>query len=77
MKAINPNMYPKDGYRFKDPDGSWHHGDSWAGVINRVKAYRSRQGKPVDGVHDEVIAQACHRNSGPLLRGPARRMRRS
>lgn len=65
MKAINPNVYPKGGYQFKDPDGSLHVGDSWAGVIARVKKYRHRQGKPTDGIHDEVIIQACQKH--PVL----------
>jgi len=61
MKAINPNIYPKEGYQFREVDGSLHVGQSWAGVIARVKDYRRRQGKPVDGVDDEVITQACKR----------------
>lgn len=65
MKAINPNIFPKGGYLFKDPDGTVHTGDSWAGVRARVKAYRKRQGKPVDTVDEEVITQACQRN--PVL----------
>lgn len=65
MKAINPNMYPKGGYQYKDPDGSVFAADSWAGVIKRVEAYRKRQGKPTDTAHDDVITQACQKN--PVL----------
>lgn len=61
MKAINPNIYPSGGYWFQDPDGSKHVGQSWAGVINAVTAYRQRKGLPVDRVADEVITQACQR----------------
>lgn len=65
MKAINPNIYPKGGYVFRDPDGSRHTADSWAGVIARVKRYRKRQGRPEAGVDEEVVNQACQQN--PIL----------
>lgn len=65
MKQINPNVYPKGGYFFKDGDGTTHHGDSWKGVIARVQGYRARQGKPTDSVEAEVIFQACLRD--PVL----------
>ena len=65
MKQINGNMYPHDGFFFKDGDGTTHRGDSWAGVIARVVAYRKRQGKPFDTVPSEVTEQACQRN--PVL----------
>jgi hypothetical protein len=65
MKQINPNIYPKDGYFFKDSDGSNHAANSWPGVIARVTRYRARQGRPVDTVESEVIFQACVRN--PVL----------
>jgi hypothetical protein len=61
MKAINPNIFPHDGFWFKEADGSKHVGQTWAGVIARVAAYRQRQGKPIDHVAEEVIAQACAR----------------
>ena len=61
MKSINPNIYPKDGYWFQEADGSKHVGQTWEGVIARVTAYRSRQGKPIDTVREEVITQACQR----------------
>jgi hypothetical protein len=66
MKNINHNIYPKEGYRFKDSDGSNHvSADGWAGVIKRVINYRKRKGIPVGDVQAEVIAQACQRN--PVL----------
>lgn len=61
MMAINPNVYPHGGYWFQDADGSKHTGQTWAGVIARVEAYRQRQGKPTERVAEEVIAQACSR----------------
>ena len=61
MKAINPNIYPSGGYWFQDPDGTKHVGDSWAGVIARVKYYRQRKGSPASNIAQEVIDQACSR----------------
>lgn len=65
MKAINPNIHPHGGYIFDDSDGSRHTGQSWAGVIGRVTAYRKRQGRPNDQTAEEVINQACLRT--PML----------
>lgn len=65
MKSLNPNIYPKSGHIFRDSDGSVHTADSWAGVVRRVKAYRARQGRPVDSVANDVILQACQRE--PVL----------
>jgi len=65
MKQINPNVFPKGGYLFREQDGSIHSADGWDGVIARVKAYRKRQGKSTASVGKEVIEQACLRN--PVL----------
>lgn len=63
MKRINVNIYPKDGYFFKDSDGSTHRGKDWREVIVRVTNYRKRNkmapGNPEQEVHD----QACLRNA--------------
>lgn len=65
MRTINPNIYPKGGHYFQERDGAKLVGDSWAGVIARVKAYRKRAGYPEGNVMEEVYAQACQRN--PIL----------
>lgn len=64
MKTINPNVYPKDGYRFRDSDGSLHVAQTWGGVIARVRRYRLRNNRPEGAVMEEVIAQACQNNPG-------------
>lgn len=64
MKAVNPNLFPRDGYFFKDADGLSIRGDSWAGVIKRVQNYRRRAGHPPGNPEAEVMAQACSRNPG-------------
>jgi hypothetical protein len=65
MMQINPNVYPKGGYEFKDTDGAVIRGDSWVGVAARVKAYRKRRGAALGDVDAEVVAQACQKN--PVL----------
>lgn len=64
MQTINSNVYPKGGYVFTDSDGTRHPGDSWPGVIARVRKYRERAGLPVWNVAAEVVAQACRNNPG-------------
>src|ERR1019366_4793074 len=61
MITINPNIYPKGGYLFREKDGTTHTADSWSGVVARVTRYRERQGQPVGDVQKEVILQACSR----------------
>lgn len=62
MKGINPNIYPKDGFWFKESDGARIFGDSWAGVVARVIAYRRRSKIPEGNARQDVITQACQRN---------------
>jgi hypothetical protein len=65
MRRLNSNLYPKDGYWFKDRDGVTHRADTWAGVVARVVKYRQRAGQPPGDPANEVTAQACERN--PIL----------
>jgi len=62
MKSLNPNIFPKGGYFFRDSDGAKIFADSWPGVIRRVEAYRKRAGYPPGNPTDEVIAQVCARD---------------
>lgn len=62
MRHINPNVYPHDGYVFRDQDGSVHSASSWSGVVARVRAYRQRQGRDISGLKEEIVAQACQKN---------------
>jgi hypothetical protein len=64
MIQINRNLFPRDGYFFKDADGISIRADSWPGVIKRVENYRKRNGREVGDVEREVMAQACQRNPG-------------
>lgn len=65
MKRLNPNMFPKDGFFFKEKDGAKIFADSWAGVVKRVIRYRQRAGYEPGNAEEEVNAQACARN--PVL----------
>lgn len=65
MKSVNPNVYPKGGYFFKESDGARIFADTWAGVVKRVILYRRRAGLAAGKPEEEVPAQACQRN--PVL----------
>ena len=64
MRSINPNLYPRDWFAYKEIDGVWIRGDTSAGVIVRVRNYRTRQGLPAGNAEVEVMAQACAHNPG-------------
>src|SRR6266446_9955804 len=59
--TLNPNVYPKGGHFFTESDGTRIAGDTWAGVIERVRRYRVRRGLPEGNPTAEVITQACAR----------------
>jgi hypothetical protein len=62
MQRINVNLFPKDGYLYKEADGTTLAGNTWEGVIARVRSYRKRAGLPPGNPDEEVRAQACQRN---------------
>lgn len=64
MRQINRNLFPKDGFCFKDQDGVRIFAATWAGVITRVTNYRARHGFPIGNVEEEVMNQACKNNPG-------------
>jgi hypothetical protein len=61
MQRINVNLFPKTGFIFKESDGTTIAGNTWAGVVSRVRAYRKRAGLPPGDPESEVRAQACQR----------------
>lgn len=61
MQKINVNMYPSNGYFFKESDGSVHRAPGWKAVIRKVEEYRARKRLPIGDVAAEVVAQACQR----------------
>jgi len=62
MQRVKVNVYPKSGYVFKEADGTTISGNTWSGVISRVRLYRNRNNLPPGAPENEVHAQACQRN---------------
>jgi hypothetical protein len=61
-KRINVNLYPREGYFFKESDGAIIRSDSWPKVMAKVQAYRKSAGYSIGDVESEVAQQACARN---------------
>ncbi len=63
MQRINVNLYPSaGGYTFLESDGTRIVGQSWRGVVQKVRDYRARNGLPTGDAEAEVEQQACARN---------------
>lgn len=60
--TINVNMSPRDGYIFREADGTLLTAASWKGLSKRVMIYRVNAGKPPGNPMAEVLTQACQRN---------------
>jgi hypothetical protein len=61
MLTIKPNLYPADGYRFKETDGTIFRGPNWNSVLKQVVAYRERAKLPKGDPLREITEQACAR----------------
>lgn len=59
---INVNLFPRDGYFYVEADGTRLVGQTWSGVVARVRDYRRRNGLPPGDPLNEVHEQACKRN---------------
>lgn len=57
---IKTNVY--HDRKFKEADGTVIVGNTWSGVIARVRLYRKRNNLPPGDPVEEVHAQACQRN---------------
>lgn len=64
MRQFNPNLYPPDGYVFKDRDGTLHRADGWKALEAMVTAYRTRNRQEVGNVWMEIQEQACGKTPG-------------
>lgn len=62
--VFNPNLYPPDGYRFRDADGTLFKGESWRDVRRQVAEYRARNGMPPGDPEAEINAQQCAQTPG-------------
>lgn len=61
MSEINKNLYPPDGYVFRETDGSHHRGSNWKSLEDRVRTYREINGLPAGDVWGDIEAQICVR----------------
>lgn len=65
MKRVNVNLFPKDGYFFREKDGSVHRSTrGWTDLIGRVITYRRVNKLPLGDPAQEVHEQACQNNPG-------------
>lgn len=63
-QEFNPNLFPPNGYVFKDRDGTRHQSDSWKRLLQQVVDYRTRNGFELGDVWSEIMAQACASTPG-------------
>lgn len=59
MRRINPNLYPPNGYRFVERDGTVFTGNSWGTVAKRVTRYRTDNKFDLGNVWEEMMNQIC------------------
>lgn len=65
MRRVNVNLFPKDGYFFKEKDGSVHRSTKgWNDLIGRVITYRRVNKLSFGDPAQEVHEQACQNNPG-------------
>lgn len=67
----NLNLYPPEGYSFRDARAGEITGGNWPEVINKLRAYRVRAGLPVGKPEEEVFEQFCGRHPDYCRRGGA------
>lgn len=72
---INPNLHPKGGFKYVDPDNVTHMADDLASLIQVVTHYRNRVGRPLGNPQVEIEDQLCQRH--PALCRVADAARRS
>jgi hypothetical protein len=60
---LRVNIAPKDGYIFKETDGSMHRASSWAALVKKVVRYRLLNGRAAGDPLGEITLQACARDS--------------
>lgn len=61
MIRVNLNLYPRDGYYFKDSDGTVLRGQNWRQVAKKVVEYRKLAKLPPGNPDVEIAEQACAR----------------
>lgn len=70
MRQINFNLYPPDGYCFKEKDGSFHRSDGWKNLAEKIRAYRELNrfeiGDPLGDIMNQVCAKYPHFCNEPV-----------
>lgn len=61
MIRVNVNLFPKDGYFFKDSDGTILRAQNWKTVAKKVIEYRKLAKLPPGNPEVEIAEQACAR----------------
>lgn len=61
MLQIKTNLYPKDGYIYREADGTLFRESNWNKVVKKVREYRLLKGIPVGDPVEDVTRQACSR----------------
>lgn len=64
MRQINLNVYPKDGYIFRDSDGYVHQATGWKKLALAVADYRARNGFAPGSPWEEIMTQQCAKTPG-------------
>lgn len=67
---LNQNLYPPDGYVFRERDGFLIRGDSWRNLAVQVDQYRSNRGLSTATTWDEIVEQTCRRAPSQCRGGP-------
>lgn len=66
MLRLRLNVSPKDGYIFKETDGSRHSAESWAALVKRIIRYRALNKLPPGDPLGEITFQAGARDSSSV-----------
>jgi hypothetical protein len=56
---INKNLYPPGGYLFYEKDGTQISASDWKTLFSKIAEYRTRLGRPVENVQQDVADQFC------------------
>lgn len=67
---LNPNLYPPDGYVFKEQDGTRFRGTGWKDLEARIRGYRAVNNFPPGDPWAEIQTQTCSARPA-LCRAPS------
>lgn len=79
MNRLRLNIAPKEGYVFRERDGSSHQSTSWSALIKKIIRYRALNHFDSGDPEREITEQACRRspevcfNDDPVTRRQTKR----